>query len=101
MKRVIVRYRVKEDEAETNANYIRSVFEELERTAPAGLRYASFTLEDGVSFVHVAEIDTPDGSNPLSATDAFKAFAAGLKERCEEMPVATEMSEIGSFNFFT
>ena len=100
MKRLMVRYRVKADRAEENASYIERVFEELHRDNPEGLRYASFRLDDGVTFVHLAETNTPDGSNPLTATDAFKAFQAELKERCEEMPVAAELHEVGSFNLF-
>jgi hypothetical protein len=28
----------------------------------------------------------------------FKAFTAGIKERCEELPVSTEWTEIGSYD---
>ena len=100
MKRVMVRYRVKADRAEENANHIKKVFAELDRSNPAGLRYGSFRLDDGATFVHLAEIDTPDGSNPLTETDAFKAFQAGLIDRCEESPVATDLHEVGTFNLF-
>jgi hypothetical protein len=49
--------------------------------------------------VHIAAIETPDGSNPLSETAAFKAFLAGIKDRCEEPPVATDLTAIGSYRF--
>ena len=100
MKRVMVKYRVKADRGDENADYIKKVFDELNRSSPEGLRYASFRLDDGVTFVHLAEVDTADGSNPLTATDAFKAFQSELKDRCEEPPVATELHEVGAFNFF-
>ena len=100
MKRVMVRYRVKADRAEENVGDIAKVFEELHHRRPAGLRYGSFRLEDGVTFVHLAEIDTADGSNPLTATAAFKAFQAALKDRCEEPPVATELHEVGTYHIF-
>ena len=101
MKRVMVKYRVKTDRAQENANLIRKVFEELHGNPLTELRYASFQLDDGVTFVHLAEMDTPDGSSPLTATDAFKAFQADLKSRCEEMPVVTELHEVGTFNIFS
>ncbi len=97
MKRIMVRYRVKADRADENANYIRRVFEELKAKTPDGVRYASFVEEDGVSFVHLASIETDDGSNPLAATDAFKAFQADIKDRCETPPQATPLMEIGSY----
>ncbi len=101
MRRVMVRYRTKADRAEENAGYIEKVFEELQRDRPDGLRYASFRLEDGVTFVHVAEISTPDGSNPLAATQAFREFQSELKDRCDEPPAATDLQQVGSYNLFS
>jgi hypothetical protein len=100
MRTVMVRYKTKPDKAGENQQYIEAVFAELKRTKPAGLRYASFKLADGVSFVHIATIDTADGSNPLTQTAAFKAFQAGIKDRCDEQPVASELSEVGAYEFF-
>jgi hypothetical protein len=71
----------------------------LSREKPTGLRYASFKLDDGVSFVHIASIETADGSNPLGAQSAFKDFTAQIKDRCEEPPVAVELTEVGSYRF--
>lgn len=96
MKRLIVRYKVRPGKADENEMYIHEVFEELHKNVPAGLRYASFRLSDGVSFVHIVSIETRDGNNPLIETPAFKRFNAGIKERCEEQPVLTEMTEVGS-----
>ena len=99
MKRVLVRYKVKADRAEENVEYIKKVFAELKQNSPDGLRYASFRLQDGVSFVHIASIETTDGQNPLAQTAAFKAFQEGIKDRCEEPPAAVELDEIGSYRF--
>jgi hypothetical protein len=100
MKRLMVRYQVKPERAAENEDYIARVFEQLEREKPAGLRYASFKLEDGVSFVHIVSDEAADGRSPLSELSAFKTFAAGVKERCAELPIAVELSEIGSYGFF-
>ena len=99
MKRVLVRYKVKADRAAENEALIKKVFEELKATSPDGIRYASFKLDDGVSFVHIASIEAAEG-NPLAATAAFKAFQEQIKDRCEEMPVAVELNEIGSYKVF-
>ncbi len=99
MKRVMVRYKLKADRVEENEQLVRNVYEGLRQAAPDGLRYATFKLEDGVSFVHVASIET-DGSNPLPQLPAFQAFQAGIKERCEEPPAAVDLTEIGSYRFF-
>ena len=98
MKQVMVRYKVKPDRAQENEELVRAVYDELRRTAPVGLRYATFQLEDGVSFVHVAQ--TEDGQNPLTEVAAFREFQKEVGERCEEPPVVAELREVGSYRFF-
>jgi hypothetical protein len=100
MKRVLVQYKVKTDRATENINFIKNVFKELKEKSPEGLKYASFHLPDGVSFVHIASIETEDGKNPLSESAAFKDFQKEIKERCEIPPAAVDLNEIGSYNFF-
>jgi hypothetical protein len=100
MKRTMVRYKIKADRVAENERYITSVFEQLKREAPLGLRYATFKLEDGVSFMHIASLETEDGSNPLAALSAFKAFTADIRDRCEEPPVAVDLQEIGAYAVF-
>lgn len=99
MKKIMVRYKVKPGLAADNQQYVERVFEELRRNNPPGLRYASFKQNDGVTFVHIVSLET-DGENPLSQSPAFQAFQAGIKERCEEQPVATDLEEVGSYQFF-
>jgi hypothetical protein len=98
-KRIMVRYTVKPDRAEENEQLVRAVYDELARTEPDGLRYATFVLDDGVSFVHIASHETEDGHNPLADVQAFKEFQKGVRDRCAEPPVVTGLREIGSFRF--
>ena len=95
MRRVMVRYRVKPDRIAEHEGLIHAVFDELAKTAPAGIRYGAFKLPDGVSFVHVAFIDAP--SNPLDAIAAFKAFTERIKERIEEPAVTADLTAIGTY----
>ena len=97
MKRMMVRYKVKADRAAENERLIAAVFDELKRQQPAGLRYASFKLGDGVSFVHIVSHEAADGANPLTQLAAFKAFTASVRDRCEEPPVVVELHEIGAY----
>ncbi len=101
MKRVMVRYKIKPGRGDENEALIRKVFAELAEQSPEDLRYASFKLDDGLSFVHIASIETSDGRNPLSETAAFKAFQAEIKDRCDEPPVAVELHTIGAHRFLT
>lgn len=82
MKRVMVRYTVKPEWAAENEELVRAVHAELHQTRPAGLRYATYQLDDGVSFVHVAA--TEDGQDPLPEVQAFKRFQENIDERCDE-----------------
>jgi hypothetical protein len=100
MKTTIVRYKVKQDRSNDNKVYIRNVFNELDQNKPDGLRYVSFCLDDGLSFVHIAVVETEDGSNPLPQTESFKKFVADIKDRCDEPPAATEAEIVGSYRLF-
>jgi len=97
MKRVMVRYTVKPGRAAENERYIEQVFAELARVAPAGVKYAVFRLEDGVTFVHLYAHESDDDSGLLPTLEAFKAFRAGLNERCEVAPVRPPLHSVGSY----
>jgi hypothetical protein len=98
MKSTVIRYKVKADQAEENAELIRAVYAELEQASPDGFHYATFRLEDGLTFIHVASHD--DGVDPLAQLEAFRRFRAGIHDRCDEPPVASAADEIGSFRLF-
>ena len=97
MRQVMVRYRVRPDRVVENEALVRAVYDELAETRPPGLRYATFRLADGVTFVHVADHDE---DNPLRSVAAFQRFQEGIRERCDEPPVVTELQEIGSYRMF-
>jgi hypothetical protein len=96
MTRIMVRYKVKPDQVSANEHLVREVYGELARTQPEGLRYATFKLDDGVSFVHLA---VHGAENPLREVEAFQRFQAGIRDRCDEPPVVVELAEIGSYRF--
>ena len=100
MKTTMVRYKVKAERVAEHVGLIRNVFAELKSGAPAGLKYAALTLDDGVSFVHIAGVDTADGGNPLTEQPAFKVFLDGIKDPCDEPPAAAPLTEIGAYKFF-
>jgi hypothetical protein len=99
MKQVMVRYRVKPDQTAKNEELVRAVYDELQRTEFEGLRYATFKLDDDVSFVHIA-VETGDGQRSLADVEAFKEFTKDIGERCDVPPEATALRGVGSFRFF-
>lgn len=97
MNQVMVRYTVKPEQAGENEKLVQQVYQALGDVAPDGLRYATFVLEDGVSFVHLATIDTVDGHNPLTDLPAFTAFQRDIADRCVEPPAAVNVRTVGAY----
>ena len=95
MPQVMVRYRVKPDQVAENERLIRAVYDELDSVAPEGFGYATFRLEDGVSFVHLASFEGE--SAPLPSLQAFRHFKESLPERCDEPLARTVLEPIGSY----
>ena len=97
MKTTVVRYQAKADRADENQRLIEAVFAELEEREPVGFTYKVFRLDDGVSFIHVAiehDVDDPDS---LQEVPAFKAFVAGVADRCDIPPVAMGATIVGGY----
>lgn len=97
MKQLMIRYRVKPDRVAENTDLVRNVYAELRQANPAGFRYSTLRLDDGVTFVHIAI--TEGTHDPLSKLEAFKRFRAGLGERVEAPPEAGEAQLIGAYGF--
>jgi hypothetical protein len=96
----MIRYTVKPDRVQENEDLVRAVYAELHRTEPEGVRYATFKLDDGATFVHLHVNEREDGTNALTELPVFKDFTQGISERCEEQPAFAELHEIGAFRLF-
>jgi hypothetical protein len=96
-KTVIVRYKTRADAADENQRLVERVFAELAENDPGGLRYATFLLADGVTFVHVATVE--GDVNPLHKVSAFAEFQRDIGERCAEPPAAGDATLVGSYRW--
>ena len=96
MKHVMVRYTVRPEAAEENVRLIEAVFERLRQSSPDGLSYASYRLDDGVTFVHVASVADSD-NNPLRQLSEFQLFTSTIRDRCDMAPVTATLHEIGRY----
>jgi hypothetical protein len=97
MRQIMIRYAAQPHRADENERLIKAVYDELEGSRPAGLRYAAFRLDDGVGFVHLASVETPDGRNPLSDVAAFARFQEHIGDRCDGDPVVSVLHRIGAY----
>ena len=91
----VVRYQTSPEAADENERLIRAVFAELNEEQPEGLRYASFRLDDGVSFLHVAIVDAE--VNPLTKSAAFAEFQGEIGARVVEGPTPSGAKVIASY----
>ncbi len=91
----IVRYRTRPEAADENARLVEEVYAALAETDPGGLRYATYRLADGVTFVHVARF--AGAQNPLTTLPAFAEFQRELAQRCVEQPAPSAATLVGSY----
>ena len=91
----VIRYRVRPEAAEENVRLVKAVYAALEKAQPAELEYATYRLEDGITFVHVAQL--PDADNPLAALPEFTEFQRQIAERCVEQPAPSAATVVGSY----
>ena len=94
MKRTLVRYKTKPEQAQLNEQLVENVFQELREKSPRGVRYLALKLNDG-TFVHLAFVE--DDATPVSALAAFRAFQSGITERCVEQPQAAAATVVGNY----
>jgi len=93
----VIRYKTKPESADENERLVKGVFAELAAKDPGGLRYATFRLEDGVTFVHVFMTDPDDAPNTMGSIAAFNEFQRELPARCVEQPAAQGATVVGSY----
>ena len=96
MTRVMVRYKVKPEQVARNEELVRAVYEELAshraRTGCATRRSSCPTASRS------STSPTPTARAARSpGLAAFKAFQAGLRERCDEPPVRQRAERGGVF----
>ncbi|MGP4016491.1 hypothetical protein [Saccharopolyspora sp. 5N708] len=96
-KTVLVRYQTRAETAEENQRLVEEVFDQLASDGPDGLRYATFRLADGVTFLHVAVFDGAEDA--LSDSAAFQRFQNGIGDRLAGPPQVSEATVIGSYGF--
>jgi hypothetical protein len=97
-KLVMVQYEVDPDQVAENEELVRGVYDELAATRPPWLRYATFALEDGLRFVHLAVIDADGGE--LRDIAAFRRFREGLADRVVAPLSNTPLRRVGSYRVF-
>jgi hypothetical protein len=91
----VIRYRTRPDAAEENVRLVEAVYAALAEAKPPNFEYATYRLDDGATFVHVARL--PDTENPLATLPEFAEFQRELVDRCVEQPDPRGATVVGSY----
>ena len=92
----MVTYRVKDGRADENAAYVRDVMADLEARSTQGVTYSVYLLDDGVTFLHVAEEEGEGGA--IQVSEAFQRFTKTLVEdRCDGTPEQHTLTLVGRY----
>jgi quinol monooxygenase YgiN len=102
MKAVKVQYTVKESYVEINKRNIEKVMAELRQLNNPGIKYSTFILSDGKTFVHIGFYPDQETIDIVTNLEAFQAFRKQLKEsQPEKPPQAEDMTLVASaYDFF-
>ena len=79
MKAVKVQYTVKPEYVDQNKANIRKVMEAIRLNPIPGMKYASFTLDDGQTFVHINMAKDEETLSKLGEVKEFEEFRTALK----------------------
>ena len=90
MKIVKVQYTVKDDYVQKNKENIKKVMGDLRAMNNPNIKYSSFLLDDGKTFVHFAMYPDQETGNIVSELDSFITFRAELKASEPEVPPKAE-----------
>jgi quinol monooxygenase YgiN len=86
MKSVKVQYTVKTEYAVTNNNNIATVMADLRELANPGIKYSTFVLEDGKTFIHFGMYADQEALDVVNSLPSFQAFREQLKASGPEAP---------------
>ncbi len=101
MRRVfLLRYKTKPEHAAENERLVHAVFDEIHRVQPEGIRYSTFLLDDGLTFVNIVATETSSGLAPLGQLQAYGRIQQGKYDRFDEPPQVTELHELGTYRVF-
>jgi hypothetical protein len=90
MNAVKVQYTVKEAYVETNKRNIQRVMAELRGLNNPGIKYSSFLLDDGKTFVHFGMYADEEAKSVVGDLDSFKRFRQELQESQPDVPPKAE-----------
>ena len=78
MKIVRVQYTTRAEYAAANQENIRQIVTELKRIKHPGIKYSTYLLPDGKTFMHVDHFENEEAHQFLQSLESFKKFSEQL-----------------------
>lgn len=78
MKIVRVQYTTSPEYAATNQENIRQIVNELRQLNHPGIKYSTYLLPDGKTFMHFDQFENEEAHQVLQSLESFKKFSAEL-----------------------
>ncbi len=94
MDRLLLHYTVRPEARQEHLQLLRAVYEELEHLGPDDFSWVTYQLEEENEFLEVATAPALPGPLPELAT--FRAYRAGLEERCSDRSVSS-LEVVGAY----
>src|SRR5947208_16089720 len=98
LNNVVVTYSVRPEAKAEHVRLIEAVFAQLRTDRPDYIDYQVMCLADGVTFVHISNADTTDGSNPIPHLGAFKALTRNIAERLTAIPTPAAGETVAAYH---
>ncbi len=100
MRVIMAQFTIKEEALQDFAAARETIFSELARRQPRGIRYTWTAIPDGRSFVGWLELD--DGvENPLPDLEAGRLFMSKIPTWVAKVPVREELQVVASWQSAT
>ena len=91
MKIVRVLYTTKAEYAAKNEENIRGIVTELKSINHPGIRYSTYVLPDGKTFMHLDHFENEEAHQLLQSLQSFKKFADELEASALEVEPELEL----------
>jgi hypothetical protein len=101
MKIVRVQYTTSKEFSPINQANIRRVIDELKALNHPGIKYSTYLLQDGKTFMHFDQFENEEAHQVLQSLKSFKKFADELfASKLEVEPILELPSLVGSTEDF-
>ena len=101
MKVTRVQYTVQTDFVTQNKQNIEAVMRELRAINTTDIKYASYLLDDGKTFMHLVHYNSQNEANLPGSLESFQHFQSELKAHLEIPPQAETFELVqSSFDVF-